>query len=238
MSHSTSLQRTVACCAALVMLAGCATTGSNGNTASGDSNPCSPGVVALGAGVLGAVIGGAVAGKKGAVAGAALGGAAGYALCMAYSVQTVQRQNAQEVEARYRQQNGNLPAYPQVVSYRSSLATNGGAVQRGQRFGVQSDVEVVNGRNQPINSVREELVLFNPEGKQINQDPSSKPFTARSGGMYENSFALTLPPNSPQGEYGIKTNLFVNEQLVATRDLQAKVVWVDDKAQIVQIAAR
>ena len=56
--------------------------------------------------------------------------------------------------------------------------------------------------------------------------------------MYENSFALTLPPNSPQGEYGIKTNLFVNEQMVATRDLQAKVVWVDDKAQIVQIAAR
>lgn len=234
MKYSTTLQRTVACCAALAMLAGCATAPGNQSAGSGQKSPCEATIAAVGGGLLGAIVGGAIAGRDGALIGAALGGASGYAACLAYTVQTVQKASAKQVEAKYRQQNnGALPPTPKVVNYNATLTAP--AVQRGQRFQVQSDVEVVNGSTQPVQSMREELLIYKPDGEQIFSDPKSKPFTAKSGGRYENAFAMALPANSPQGAYRIKTSLYVNETHVASRDLQAQVALIDNMPQIVQI---
>lgn len=221
------------CIAAL--LAGCATQGTT-NTSADGQDPCSPGKSALVAGVVGGVIGGLLNGGKGAAIGAAAGAATGYLACMAYSVQTTQQKTAQQVEADYRKTHRNqLPATPVVTQY--TAAIDRGAVQRGAPFALASNVEVVNGSTQPVQSVREELQLFAPDGKPINQTPASKPFHATTAGRYANSFTLNLPQGAPQGAYGIKTKLYVNEQQVASRDLQAKVVWVDNLPQIVQVAS-
>lgn len=187
--------------------------------------------------LAGALIGAAINGGKGAAAGALVGGALGAAGCLAFNVQTKQTRTAQQVQANYRKANRNrLPATPEVVNYSAKMNTP--SVQRGQPFKLQSVVEVVDGHKQPVQSVREELLLFTPDGQQVNRDPKSKMFQATSGGRYENSFDLNLPAGVSQGQYAIKTNLYVNDKLVAKRDLAAQVVIVDDMPQIVQVAQR
>ena len=94
---------------------------------------------------------------------------------------------------------------------------------------------------QPVRSVREELVVYTPDGNPIGNAPSSKPFQAKTGGRYENAFELTLPQGVSQGQYAVKTDLFVNEQKVATRDMSAKVVLIDNVphiVELVQVASR
>ena len=232
-------QRTIACCAIVTLLAGCATApGNRQNTAQG-ADPCNTTSAAVGMGLLGAVLGAAVAGKEGAVMGAAMGGAIGYATCAAYNVQSVQRKTAQQVETQYRRDHGALPDQPTVVNYSAGISAP--SVQRGQKFKVQSAVEVVDGSMQPVRSVREELVVYTPDGNPIGNAPSSKPFEARTGGRYENAFELTLPQGVSQGQYAVKTDLFVNEQKVATRDMSAKVVLIDNVphiVELVQVASR
>lgn len=238
-------QRTIACCAIVTLLAGCATAPGNGNgngngqnTAQG-GDPCSATAATMGGVLLGSVLGGALGGKKGAIAGAAVGGAIGYAACAAYNVQSVQRRTAQQVETQYRRDHGALPDQPTVVNY--SAGINSQSVQRGQKFKVQSAVEVVDGSVQPVRSVREELVVYTPDGNPIGNAPSSKPFEARTGGRYENAFELTLPQGVSQGQYGIKTALFVNDKEVQSRNLTAKVVMIDNEphiVELVQVASR
>lgn len=227
-------QRSIACCAIVTLLGGCATTPAGGrNTAQGGGDPCNTAGAAVGLGLLGAVLGAAVGGKEGALVGAAMGGAIGYATCTAYNVQSVQRRTAQQVEAQYRRDHGTLPAQPTVVNYSAGLSAPD--VQRGQKFKVQSAVEVVDGSVQPVRSVREELVVYTPDGNPISNAPTSKPFQAKTGGRYENAFELTLPQGISQGQYAIKTDLFVNEQKVATRDLSAKVVLINNEPHIVEL---
>lgn len=243
MSHTTTFQRTVALAAVLTLLAGCVSVpqGAGGSTATttmnAEQDPCSAGTTALAGAALGALIGAAINGRNGAIAGAALGGAAGYAGCLAYNVQTKQTRTAMQVEQDYRRTNrGRLPTEPKVVNYTAQV--DSAKVQRGQPFKIASVVEVVNGQQQPVQSVREELVLYTPDGQQINRDPKSKQFQATSGGRYENSFELNLPKGVSQGVYPVKTQLYVNEVMVAQRDLSARVVLVDDLPQVVQLAQR
>lgn len=224
------------CIAAL--MAGCASIpGAGGGTAAANGeNPCSAPTSAIIGGVTGAVIGGLLNGGKGAAIGAVAGAATGYFACAIYSVRTTEQKTAQQVEVDYRKKNkGQLPATPKVTQYNASI--NRAAVQRGAPFTLDSTVEVVNGKNQPVQSVREELTLYSPDGKLITKDPKSKPFEATSAGRYANTFTLKLPEGAPQGDYNIKTKLYVNEQHVASRDLHAKVVWLDNQPQIVQVAS-
>lgn len=227
---------TVSACCIAALLAGCATPAGTGDGTSANDNPCAPGTSALVGAAAGALIGGLINGGKGAALGAAAGAATGYLACMAYSVQSTQQKTATQVETEYRKKHkGQLPAAPKVTQYNAMVDRN--AIQRGAPFTLASTVEVVDGKNQPVRNVREELMLFTPDGKPIMQDPKSKPFTATSAGRYDNAFTLKLPEGVSQGVYGIQTKLYVNEQHVASRDLQAKVVWVDDQPQIVQIAS-
>lgn len=72
-------------------------------------------------------------------------------------------------------------------------------------------------------AVREELSIYNPDGAPFKT--GSKPFSANSAGRCENSFEVKLPEGVSQGVYALKTHVYVNGKLAATRDLRTQVVW-------------
>lgn len=236
MSFTLSFQRSVALLSAAVILTGCANAPrNNSNLATGGAgeDPCSVGTSALvGAGV-GLLLGAMAGGKRGALKGGAVGGAVGAVACVAVNVQSRQTRTAAEVDNDYRMQRGALPPEPSVVTYQSQLSTT--SVQRGQPFRVNSVVELANGSVQQVRSVREELVVINPDGSPFNVKPASKPFAASTAGRFENSFELQLPPGVSQGTYNLKTQLFVNDKPTASRDLRTQVVWDGNQATLVAL---
>lgn len=223
MSRYKSVQRTVVYVTAASLLGACAAPRGPGssNTAVAEEDPCSLGKSAVVGALAGAVLGAMIGGKEGAGKGAIAGGALAAAACVAINVNSRQTKSAAQADADYQRARGRLPDEPSVVSYSPQLAAK--SVQRGKPMKVESLLELVNGAKQPVREVREELAIFNPDGTQIKT--GSKPFSASSAGRYENSFEVKLPEAAPQGRYALKTNVFVNGKLVATRDLQTQVVW-------------
>lgn len=235
MLFKAGVYKTVIYVTTAALLAGCATTrGSGGSVSSGaeDDNPCSVGRSALAGALAGALVGALVNGKKGAGHGALAGGALGAAACVAITYESRQTKTAAQADADYRRMRGALPTEPTVVTYSPQLASN--AVRRGSPMIVNSSLELVNGTGQPVTQVREELAIFNPDGSQFKS--GSKPFVANSAGRYDNSFEVKLPEGVSQGVYKLKTNVFVNGKLAATRDLNTRVVW--DGSSGVVVASR
>lgn len=234
MNRFKTLQRTVVYVTAAALLGACAAPRGQGGQAgaAGEEDPCSVGKSAVAGAVAGAVLGALLNGKKGAAQGALAGGALGAAACVAINYKSRQTKSAAQADADYQKARGALPTEPAVVSYSPQLAAN--TVQRGQPMKVNSSLELVNGTTQPVREVREELAIFNPDGTAFKS--GSKPFIANTAGRYENSFEVKLPEGVSQGVYALKTNVFVNGKLVATRDLRTQVVW-DGRATVI-VASR
>jgi hypothetical protein len=203
------------------LVSGCATTGQSGMSqtqypqggVAAEQDPCAVGSSAL----LGALMDG----KRGAARGAAAGGIVAALGCVAINSQSRQTRTAAQVDNDFIRTRGRLPAEPQVVSYQPRL--NASTVQRGKPVVVNSTVELVNGATTPVMQVREELVVFDQDGKQFKS--GSKALTNNSGGRFENSFEITLPKDASQGRYALRTNLYVNGKLSASRDLNTQLVW-------------
>lgn len=219
-----NLKQALALALMTTMLAGCVTP-PGGTDASAqqdqDKDPCSVGGSALVGAATGALLGALIDGKRGALRGALAGGAVGATACVAVNAKSRQTKSAAQVEKEYVKARGRLPAEPQVLSYQPQLATS--VVQRGQPIHVNSVVELVNGAKTPITEVREELVVYDQEGKPFKT--GSKPLVNGSGGRFENNFELTMPKAASQGVYAMKTNLYVNGQLAASRNLNTQLVW-------------
>ena len=222
------------------MLAGCATAPGNPNgvrqetqypqggqnpQAAADEDPCSVGATAAAGAAVGALLGAFVNGKKGALQGAALGGGLAAAGCLAINVNSRQTKTAAQADRDYIRARGALPREPQVVSYTPQVSS--ATVKRGQPFKVNSVVELVNGSAQNVNDVREELVVLDPQGQPFKSGSKALASNSKTGGRFENSFELTLPAGVSQGVYGVKTNLYVNGKLAATRDLRTQLVMLD-----------
>lgn len=222
------------------MLAGCATAPGNPNgvrqdtpypqggqnpQAATDDDPCSVGATAAAGAAVGALLGAFVNGKKGALQGAALGGGLAAAGCLAINVNSRQTKTAAQADRDYIRARGALPREPQVVSYTPQVSA--ATVKRGQPFKVNSVVELVNGSAQNVKDVREELVVLDPQGQPFKSGSKSLASNNKTGGRFENSFELTLPAGVSQGVYGVKTNLYVNGKLAATRDLRTQLVILD-----------
>lgn len=229
-----TLRRTAVYVTSAALLGACATPPGSGQkgAAATEDDPCSVGKSALAGALAGALLGAMINGKKGAGQGAVAGGALAAAACVAINFNSHQTKSAAQADADYKKARGALPAEPSVVSYSPQLASN--AVQRGKPMKIDSTLELVNGASQPVREVREELTIFNPDGMQIKT--GGKPFSASSAGRYENSFEVRLPESAPQGRYALKTNVYVNGKLSATRDLQTQVVW--DGSQGTLVASR
>ncbi|OYO32240.1 hypothetical protein [Janthinobacterium sp. PC23-8] len=222
------------------MLAGCATAPGNPNGVRQDTptlqggqapqaatsdDPCSVGATAAAGAAVGALLGALVSGKNGALKGAAIGGGLAAAGCLAINVNSRQTKTAAQADRDYIRARGALPREPQVVSYTPQVSA--ATVKRGQPFKVNSVVELVNGSAQSVTDVREELVVFDPQGQPFKSGSKSLASSNSTGGRFENSFELTLPAGVSQGVYGVKTNLYVNGKLAATRDLRTQLVILD-----------
>jgi hypothetical protein len=225
--------RALTCLLVASYLAGCAAPRQGGQGAANDNqDPCS-GLRSAGLGaVLGAALGAAANGKKGAMQGAALGAAVGAVACLVINVQSRQTKTAAQVDRDYQQARGPLPSEPALLSYAPQLSSRN--VQRGQPFKVTSVVELTNGSVHQVREVREELIILNPDNTPFRS--GNKPFAASSAGRYENSFELKLPEGASQGIYTMTTRLYVNDKLVASRDLRTQVAW--DGSSAVLLASR
>jgi hypothetical protein len=218
------------------LVSGCATTGQSGMSqtqypqggVAAEQDPCAVGSSALMGAAAGALLGALMDGKRGAARGAAFAALG----CVAINSQSRQTRTAAQVDNDFIRTRGRLPAEPQVVSYQPRL--NASTVQRGKPVVVTSTVELVNGATTPVMQVREELVVFDQDGKQFKS--GSKALTNNSGGRFENSFEITLPKDASQGRYALRTNLYVNGKLSASRDLNTQLVW--NGAEQVMIASR
>jgi len=164
------------------------------------------------------------------VIGAAAGGVIGGVGCYAVNVRSRQVKTAAQSDRDYVATRGALPPEPQVVTYNVLVSDH---VVRGKPFTVNTQVELVNGRYQKINEVDEQIILLDPNGQPFKN--GTKPLESKnaSGGRFENSFELTLPEGVSQGVYAMKTNLYVNGQLAATRDLRTQLVLDHGQAPIV-----
>jgi len=204
---------------------------SNTHPKSVDVDPCSVGQSALAGAAIGALFGGIAKGGKGALKGALAGGAIGAAGCLAINANSRQTRTAAQVDQAYIQAHSRLPADPQVIAYTPSIAST---VQRGQPVRVNSTVELVNGSQNKVTEVREELQVFDQSGKQFLG--GQKPLTNNSGGRFENSFVMTLPQSVSQGTYTMKTTLYVNGKVSATRNLQTQLVV--NEGGMIMVASR
>lgn len=225
--HDTS-KKLIAAALVTSFLSGCAVPPQQGGTYQDASNthpktanedPCSVGQSALAGAALGALLGGLTKGGKGAVRGALAGGAIGAAGCLAINANSRQTRTAAQVEEAYIKTHSRLPAEPQLIAYTPSIA---GTAQRGQPVQVNSTVELVNGSQNRVTEVREELQVFDQSGKQFLN--GQKPLVNTTSGRFENSFILTLPESVSQGTYTMKTTLYVNGKVSATRNLQTQLV--------------
>lgn len=226
-----NMNKIVAVALVAALVSGCATTGTSGmpqgvgqygNPATAQSDdPCGVGSSALAGAATGALLGLLADGRRGALRGAAAGGLVGAIGCVIVNSQSRQVRTAAQVDSDFVRSRGRLPAQPQVVSYQPRL--NQSTVARGTPVKVTSVVELVNGSTTPIQEVREELVVYGQDGKPFKS--GSKPLVNNSGGRFENTFELKLPKDASQGQYRMKTNLYVNGQLSASRDLSTQLVW-------------
>lgn len=199
-------------------LASCAPlNGTSGQTANSD-DPCNPLALAIvGAGV------GALAHKKDRAKGAVVGGAASALACLAINATTRQVKSAQTVEREYVQARGSLPPAPLLVNYSTSIQP-GQVMRAGNQVQLQSNIEVVEGKNVPIREVREQIVLFDPEGKEFKRGEKLVSDSNNGSGQFQNTFSFTLPSQAPQGIYTAKTVVIVNNQPLRQNDSKVQIV--------------
>lgn len=210
------------------LLLGCA--GNGTGLAQGDEE-CDA-VKSAGAGALiGGLLGAAVDGEKGALKGAAIGAAAGGFGCLAMNYHTRQVRNAEQVNKQYEKQHQQLPEKPIVTEY--NLKAPRKAV-RGNPVSVNSDITVVDGRKQTVNSVEEKLYIVNNAGerKQIKSKQASGGINA--GGEYSNSFSFTPPSGVAEGSYRLESEVYVNDKLAKTA--KAPIVLARDNNGVVVLA--
>jgi len=188
-----------------------------------DQDPCSVGSSAVAGAAIGALIGGLAKGRKGAMKGALAGGAIAAVGCLAMNANSRQTRTAAQVDQDYIRTHSRLPADPQVVAYSPSIIST---AQRGQPLRVNSTVELVNGSLNKVTEVREELQVFDQSGRRFMG--TQKPLINNTGGRFENSFEMTLADSASQGTYTMKTTLYVNGKVAATRNLQTQLVMNED----------
>jgi hypothetical protein len=184
-----------------------------------EDKPCNTGGVAVGAALLGALLGG----KHHRAEGAVVGGAVGAISCMAVNYHATQVKTARQASQDYQSANGGvLPAHAAVVSYQTRLdpAT---AVQPGVESKLVSDIEVTQGTDGVQPSIEQQFSLIDPEGKTQKTFRKGASQSA-SAGAFQTSVAINLPKGVKEGTYQFSTSLYVNGQQVRETQVPMQVV--------------
>lgn len=204
-----------------LVMSGCA---SNGGLMATDGGGCNTGVSSSVGALLGATAGYVLSkhggnsvaqNNRGIAVGALLGAGLGAGICMAINAHTAQKKSALDVEQQYKAQNGTLPNQTTVQQY-STVLGSGSMVNAGNSVVVKSDVLVIEGKNDPLKTLTETLVLKDSNGKEVRTMTKNVTQTGSYGsGEFENSFSWKFPANVSKGAYTIETNLYVNGNKVA-----------------------
>lgn len=184
-----------------------------------DDKPCNTGGAALGGAVLGALLGG----KHHRAQGAAVGGAVGALACVAINYHAKQVKTAQQASQDYQNANGGkLPEHATVVAYQTRLDPNG-IVHPGVASNLDSDIEVAPGSDSVQPTIEERVTLVDPDGK-TKDFPAKNPSQSASAGAFQTQFSINLPKGVKEGQYQLRTSLYVNGQDVRDTQVPMQVV--------------
>lgn len=215
---------TIALMIAAMAATGCATHGgAQGDSKSaGGSTGCDP-TIAAG---VGAILGGLLASGNNRVKGAALGAGLASLACLAWNYNSEQTKTAEQVQHEYKAANrGALPTQSQVVRYDTRFdPTN--KVTPGKQLTLASTIEVVQGSadtSAPV--IEEEMTIVKPDGSEIKARKQAN--EGHGAGGYKTSFAMAMPVGVPQGDYPVRTALYVNGKKTDEKRLSMQVVAVE-----------
>ena len=219
MRKVTLLARLVSVVLASGLAFGCAAPGGPSSATSAESNPCNPGLAAG----IGALVGALVAGGNDRVRGAAIGAGLASLGCLAVNYQSKQVKSSQQVLKDYTAQSGMpAPVKAQVTKYETAFSPSAVA-KAGQKLQLQSYIEVVPGSDNGKPIVEEELVFLDPAGKQITKSKKAAN-QGQGGGAYNTAFAFTLPEGVPQGQYSVKSAIYLDGVVVMNRSSNLQIV--------------
>lgn len=216
-----------------LLLAGCATTGGPGGIAGTGERACNPVI----AGGVGAALGALIGGKGDRLAGAAVGAAVGALACVAFNHHSEQVKTAKQVDDDYRRAHGGkLPEQPAVVRYTSAF--DHASIKAGSEAKLTSYIEVTGSRSGTAPLVEEEIALYKPDGALVRKAKKAVSEQATAG-AFQNTFTIPMPAGVPQGDYKVKTSLYVNGTVVGSNDAKLQVVMAQPAPRSdIRVAAR
>ena len=169
----------------------------------------------IAAAVAGGFFGVLVSGKKDALRGAIAGGTAAMLACLVVKSNIRQTKTAAQVEQSIRAKNkGQLPAEPSAPVYQISMKPSN-RLSRDGTAQIFSTIEVADGRTNAVQKVREEVIITDPDGNQRTLDRGE--FSQKTGG-FEKTVEIKFNDRFLEGAYTIKTNLYINDKLVNTKN--------------------
>lgn len=184
--------------------------------------------------VIGAIMGGLLGGDKNRLGGAAIGAGIASLACTAFNYHTAQTKTSHQIQEDYKTQNGGqLPGQLLVTRYETKIAPSE-QVRPGSKTTLNSYIEVVNTTSGPIPTIEEEVILFDPDGKQITK---SRKVVNQNGdtGAFNTSFSFTLPEGIKQGVYPIKTAVLLNGQQANIGQATLQVVIVASPSAVASL---
>lgn len=210
---------TIAVLVAAICVAGCASPGgSQMGSAGGASGECNAGLAA-GAGAL---IGGLLAQGSNRVRGAALGAGLAALACVGWNYNAKQTKSAEQVQKEYKSANREqLPTQSKVTRYDTRFES-GAKVAPGGKMTVASNIEVVQGTADQKPVIEEELTLVRPDGSEVKS--RKKANENQGAGAFSTTYSMTIPEGVPQGEYPVRTALYLNGNKTASHAMKLQVV--------------
>jgi hypothetical protein len=226
-------KKSICCtCIASLIATGCATQ-QNGQPSNPSDSNNNAALRCVGLTAGGAVLGALIGGKNGAAKGAI----AGLAACAVVEIASRQTRSSSEVDAQYRMSNNNqLPPYAKVDGY-STVVTPNGVAKAGDPISVHSTIRVIAGVNEPVQEVKEVLVAYAPSGEEFKRG-EKKVNDYGGSGEYDNTFTVRLPSGSPQGNYRLTTQVFVNGKPGQMRQSNMQIAWNEGSTSSILVAAK
>lgn len=199
---------------------------------SNESTDCNPAIAALIGGIFGALIG-----EKNRTRGAAVGAGIAALACAGINAMSNQTKDQALVEADYLQKASQFPVEPSVTLYRTSVTPTGLKLTGGQKLTTVSEIEVVRGLNLPVNEIKEQIILFAADGKEIKQFAKVVNEDGPGSGRFLNKFEFTFPQGVPQGTYLLQLALFVNGKMVQKQDAAIQVAQAQSTIASIAVSA-
>lgn len=171
------------------------------------SNPCSTAKTAVAGAVVGALLGKFT--HHSMLKSAAVGGAVGALACVTINYQSHRTQTAAQLRAEQPQ----VASSPQATVTGYQVMVQPGSLPAGQPITVLTNVNVVSGVQEPIQSLDVRYTLIDSSGSP--QQTIIKPIgdVSADGGGYQGTLSFTPPAGIPRGAYSVRADLLVNGQV-------------------------